>query len=190
MTGSKIRTGKIKMTTNTTKAFLPAALFLAAIATTHVSAQQTSRVVKAVELTGLPGVGENAKGTLSVSNGNLHFVHGKATSDVSAGVIQEVVSGSDTQESVGKTVGTLSMAAPYGAGRFLSLFRSKIDTLTVEYCDADGALHGAIFTMAAGTAEGIKRELIAQGAHTAASGATAATTHNPTGSASGEGHKQ
>jgi hypothetical protein len=81
------------MTTNTTKAFLPAALFLAAIATTHVSAQQTSRIVKAVELTGLPGVGENAKGTLSVSNGNLHFVHGKATSDVSAGVIQEIVSG-------------------------------------------------------------------------------------------------
>lgn len=58
------------------------------------------------------------------------------------------------------------MAAPYGGGRFLALFRTKIDTLTVQYRDADGGLHGAIFTMPAGTAETIKQELVAQGAHT------------------------
>jgi hypothetical protein len=61
------------------------------------------------------------------------------------------------------------MAAPYGGGRFLSLFRNKIDTLTVEYRDADGAFHGAIFMMPVGTAEEIKKELIAQGAHTLSS---------------------
>ncbi len=30
-------------------------------------------------------------------------------------------------------MGTLSMFAPYGCGRFLSLFRSKLDTLTIQY---------------------------------------------------------
>ena len=84
-------------------------------------------------------------------------------------LIQDVVTGSDSQEAVGKTVGIISMAAPYGGGRFLSLFRNKIDTLTVEYRDANGAFHGAIFTMPVGTAEEIKKELIAQGAHTLSS---------------------
>jgi hypothetical protein len=157
------------MTIRNTKAFVPVVLLAAAIAATSASPQQTSKAVKAVQLTGLPGVKENAKGALSIENGSLHFVHGKATSDVSASLIQEVVTGSDSQKAVGKTVGTLSMAAPYGGGRFLSLFRSKIDTLTVEYRDADGAFHGLIFTMPVGTAEVIKKELIAQGAHTSSS---------------------
>ena len=154
------------MTFRSTKAFVPVALLAAAIAAANASSQQISKAVKAVQLTGLPGIKENAKGILSVENGNLHFVHGKAISDVSASLVQDVVTGSDSQKAVGKTVGTISMAAPYGGGRFLSLFRSKIDTLTVEYRDADGAFHGAIFTMPVGTAEEIKKELIAQGAHT------------------------
>jgi hypothetical protein len=60
------------------------------------------------------------------------------------------------------------MAAPYGSGRFLSLFRSKLDTLTLKYRDTDGGLHGAIFAMPVGKAEAIKKELLAAGAHTTA----------------------
>ena len=157
------------MTFRSTKAFVPVAMLAAAIAATAGSPQQISKTVKAIQVTGLPGMKENAKGLLSVENGNLHFVHGKATSDVSASLIQDVVTGGDSQKAVGKTVGTISMAAPYGGGRFLSLFRKKIDTLTVEYRDADGAFHGVIFTMPIGTAEEIKKELIAQGAHTSSS---------------------
>lgn len=157
------------MTFRSTKAFVPVALLVAAIAATAASPVQISKAVKVVQLMGLPGMKDNAKGILSVENGNLHFVHGKATSDVSASLIQDVVTGSDSQKAVGKTVGTISMAAPYGGGRFLSLFRKKIDTLTIEYRDADGAFHGAIFTMPVGTAEVIEKELIAQGAHTSSS---------------------
>jgi hypothetical protein len=77
----------------------------------------------------------------------------------------------------------MSMAAPYGGGRFLSLFRTKMDTLTIRYRDLDGGLHGAIFTMPVGTADFIKKELVAQGAHTSASGeqnaAPAASTNSP-----------
>ena len=134
------------------------------------NAQATSGSVKAVQLTGLKGVKDNTKGTLSVVNGNLHFVHGKENSDVKATSIQDVVTGADSRESVGKTVGIMGMAAPYGGGRVLSLFRTKIDTLTVEYRDPDGGLHGVIFTMSAGTADAIKKQLVAQGAHTTVTG--------------------
>lgn len=134
------------------------------------NAQQVSGPVKVVQLTGLVGVKDNAKGTLSVENGQLHFVHGKASSDVSASSIQDVVTAADSQRAVGGTIGLMSMAAPYGGGRVLSLFRTKIDTLTVQYRDADGGLHGAIFSMPVGTAEVIKKELVAQGAHTTATG--------------------
>jgi hypothetical protein len=82
--------------------------------------------------------------------------------------IEDVVTGADSRKSVGNTVGLISMAAPYGGGRFLSLFRTKIDTLTVQYRDPDGGLHGAIFTMPVGTADVIKKDLVAQGAHTSA----------------------
>jgi hypothetical protein len=143
-----------------------AAVFAGLLISGAVAQQVPDGPVKVVQLTGLNGVKDNAKGTLAVESGRLHFVHGKETSDVSAALIEDVVTGADTQRAVGGTIGTLSMAAPYGGGRFLSLFRTKIDTLIVQYRDADGGLHGAIFTMRFGTAEGIKKELIAQGAHT------------------------
>jgi hypothetical protein len=151
-------------------------LVFAGIVTSIGNAQEISTPVKAVQLIGLIGVKQNAKGTLKVENGNLQFAHGKAKSDVNAASIQDVVTGDDTQRSVGGTVGVISMAAPYGGGRFLSLFRKKIDTLTVQYCDVDGGLHGAIFTMPVGGANAIKTELVSEGAHTTTTGeATTAT---------------
>jgi hypothetical protein len=142
------------------------ALLLSGLGISVCNAQEASGLVKAVQLIGLTGVKENAKGNLKVENGNLHFVRGKANAEVSATSIQDVVTGADTEKAVGKTIGMMSMAAPYGGGRFLSLFRKKIDTLTIQYRDGDGGLHGAIFTMAVGNSELIKTELLAQGAHT------------------------
>src|ERR1700758_2322307 len=150
------------------RALQTVAVFGAVVVISGVNAQQSTTVVKAVQLTGLAGVKDNAKGKLSVENGNLHFTSGKTISDVSAGSIQDVVTGSDSQKAVGKPIGMLSMAAPYGGGRVVSLFRKKIDTLTVQYRDADGSLHGVIFTMGVGTADGIKKKLVEQGAHTSA----------------------
>jgi hypothetical protein len=130
-------------------------------------AQQTQTPTQAVQLTGLVGLTENTKGTLTVVHGTLRFVHAKGNADVAAASIQDVVTGRDSQRVIGGTLGTLtSLAAPFGTGRALSLFRKKLDTLTIKYRDGDGGLHGAIFTMPAGEAETIKNELIAQGAHT------------------------
>ena len=143
------------------------ALAFAALAICGANAQQSSKTDnKAIALTGLPGVKDDAKGKLTVENGKLHFVYGKKSSDVSVASIEDVVTGEDSQAAVGKTVSTLSMAAPYGSGRFLALFRTKFDTLTLRYRDENGALHGVIFALPASGAEPIKKQLLAQGAHT------------------------
>ena len=157
------------MTLRTTMVLVGIASLFAGFEIPVANAQRASGPVKVVQITGLVGVKDNAKGTLSVENGTLRFVRGKTGSDIKVPSIEDVVTGSDSQKAVGKTVGMISMAAPYGGGRFLSLFRTKIDTLTVWYRDADGGLHGAIFTMPIGTAEVIKKEVVAQGGHTTAS---------------------
>jgi hypothetical protein len=158
------------MKRRSTTVLVTTALLLAGLVIPIGNAQPTSGPIKAVQLTGLTGVKDNAKGMLSVENGQLHFVRGKETFDLSATTMEDVVTGADSQEAVGKTIGMMSMAAPYGGGRFLSLFRTKIDTLTIRYRDVDGGLHGAIFTMPVGAAEVIKKKLMAQGAHTSAIG--------------------
>jgi hypothetical protein len=129
-------------------------------------AQQSSGLVTAHHVIGLTGIRKNAKGTLSIHNGYLHFADTKGSADVSATSIEQVVTGADSQVAVGNTIHLMSMAAPYGGGRFLSLFRKKIDTLTVQYRDGDGGLHGAIFTMPVGAADELRHEIAAQGAHT------------------------
>src|SRR5580700_5410445 len=130
-------------------------------------AQKAGESVKVQQVTGLAGMKNNTGGKLSVEGGNLQFSHGKIKVDLAAASMEDVVTGADSQRVVHGTLGSVGLlAAPYGSGRFLSLFRTKLDTLTVKYRDADGALHGAIFTMPAGKAEEFKKELLAQGAHT------------------------
>ena len=158
------------MTPRRTAVLVSVALLFAGIETSIGNAQETPAPVKAVQLIGLTGVKQNAKGTLKVENGNLQFVHSKTNAEITAASIQDVVTGDDTQRSVGGTVGVMSMAAPYGGGRFLSLFRRKIDTLTIRYRGVDGGLHGAIFTMAVGAANAVKTQLVSEGAHTTTTG--------------------
>jgi hypothetical protein len=129
-------------------------------------AQQAQPVTPAVQLIGLEGLKENTKGNLAVINGSLRFIHTKGSVDVVSTSIEDVVTGTDSQRAIGGTLGTLTLLAPFGSGRVLSMFRTKIDTLTIQYRDADGGLHGVIFTVPLGKADMIKQELIAQGAHT------------------------
>jgi hypothetical protein len=154
------------------------ALAFAGLAICGANAQQTANANKVIALTGLPGVKDNAKGTLTVESGKLHFTHAKKSSEVSAASIEDVITGEDTQAAVGKTVSNLSMAAPYGSGRFLALFRTKFDTLTLRYRDENGALRGVIFALPTAGAEPIKKELLAQGAHTTIVEERAAATNS------------
>jgi len=128
--------------------------------------QQEPVPMKAVQVIGLAGVKNNTEGSLNVENGNLTFVHSKTICNVATDSIEQIITGDDSQRMIGGTLGTISMLAPYGGGRALSLLRNKIDVITIEYRDANGGLHGAIFTLAVGNAQVIKENLIAQGTHT------------------------
>jgi hypothetical protein len=141
-------------------------------------AQQPDAGVKVVVITGLPGIKNSTKGVLLVQGGGLHFSHEQLKADVAATSIEDVITGNDSERAIHGTFGDITMmAAPYGSGRFLSLFRTKLETVTLKYRDVDGGLHGAIFTMPVGQAELIKKELIAQGSHmTVPAGEEAATT--------------
>jgi hypothetical protein len=130
------------------------------------NAQQPQTATKVMQVVGLVGVKNNTAGRLAIENGNLRFTHSEIRVDLAPISIQDVVTGNDSQRVIRGTVGTLSLFAPYGSGRFLSLFRSKLDTLTIQYRDKDGGLHGVIFTTPVGTADVIKNELIGLGAHT------------------------
>jgi hypothetical protein len=130
------------------------------------NAQQPAAPIKVDQITGLTGVKNKTKGSITIENGNLRFAHGKTNVDLAAASMQDVVTGNDSQRLIHGTLGTLTMVAPYGSGRFMSLFRTKLETLTIQYRDADGGLHGAIFTMGVGKAEALKNELVAHGAHT------------------------
>lgn len=129
-------------------------------------AQQPAAGTKVVQFMGLEGVKAKSSGRLTLEGGNLQFTATNAKAAVPLQSIEDVVTGNDSQRVFRGTIGTLTMFAPYGGGRFLGLFRSKIDTLTIQYRDADGGLHGAIFTMGTGRADPLKKEMVAQGAHT------------------------
>src|SRR6266849_6149107 len=129
-------------------------------------AQQPAAGNKAVQITGLVGVKANTSGNLTLQDGNLQFASSGAKVSVPIHSVEDVITENDSQRVFRGTLGTLSMFAPYGSGRFLSLFRSKLDTLTIQYRDAEGGLHGAIFTMPVGKADLLKKELVARGAHT------------------------
>src|SRR5712664_1011742 len=146
-------------------AVFASAILMAGLLVSVSNAQQQQTPTKAVQLTGLAGVKNSTGGSLTIENGNLRFTHSRSNSDLAPSAVQDVVTGSDSQRVIRGSVGTLKMFAPYESGRFLSLFRSKLDTLTIKYHDSDGGLHGAIFTMAMGKAEPLKKLLVAQGAH-------------------------
>ena len=119
---------------------------------------------KVKHVIGLEAIHKNAKGQVTVSKDAMTFAAGSTKSDLAVASIQDVLTGADSQRMIGGTLGLLSMAAPYESGRFLSLFRTKIDTLTIEYRDADGGLHGAIFTLPQGEAAALKTQLVTAGA--------------------------
>ncbi|HXX43508.1 MAG TPA: hypothetical protein VEJ38_02180 [Candidatus Acidoferrales bacterium] len=149
------------------KALLSAlVLFVACAASSpRVNAQSNAPASFNVKhVIGLQAVQHNTKGQATVSKDALTFTSGPTKSDLAISGIEDVQTGVDSQRIIGGTIGTLTMVAPYGSGRFLSLFREKIDTLTIEYRDTNGGLHGAIFTLPKGLASALKAQLVAAGA--------------------------
>ena len=122
---------------------------------------------------GLDTTKRNAMGSLTVHDGSMEFKTGKpgqeASSKVPVSSVEDVFIGTENTQVRGKTatvVKTAGHAAPYGSGRALSLMmRNKVDILTVSFHDTDGSLHGAIFALPIGQAEGVRAQLVQAGAH-------------------------
>ena len=116
---------------------------------------------------GLEDVKHNAKGKLTVNASGLDFQGAASHAQVPIASIEDIFTGEDSHQTGGKLLTVAKMGVPYGGGRFLSLFtHGKFDSLTVEYRDENGGLHGALFTMPVGEASDIKNQLVAQGAKT------------------------
>lgn len=123
--------------------------------------------MRATHLLGFEGTGENINGTLSIQGDAMRFhKDGEPAVEIKIDSIQDVLVGAQSRE-IGGTPMTLGKAvAPYGGGRVVSLFaHKKYDTLSVQYVDADGGVHGAIFQLNKGQGGVFRNELVSRGAH-------------------------
>lgn len=117
---------------------------------------------------GFEGASHNAKGKLSIHDNALQFQSGgeSATAQVSIASIQDIVLGEQDKEVGGMPMMLGKAAVPYAGGRVISLFaHKKYDIVTVEYVDANGGFHGAIFQLIKGKGQVLMDELVAKGAH-------------------------
>lgn len=131
---------------------------------TNLTAPFSTRVT---HLLGFAGAKNNANGTLSIQDSALQFQKdGKPTAEVKIASVQDVFLGEQSKQ-VGGLPMTLGKAAvPFGGGRVVSLFsHKKYDTLSLEYVDTDGGVHGAIFQLNKGQGEVLRNELVARGVH-------------------------
>ncbi|HYN14651.1 MAG TPA: hypothetical protein VES66_02550 [Terriglobales bacterium] len=122
--------------------------------------------VRAMHVLGLSGVKRNVHGTLTAQASGLNFAAKGAHGTVPIASIQDIFTGQDSRQVGGKVLTVAKIGVPYGGGRVLSLFsHEKVDSLTLEYRDANGALHGTVFSMPLGQAAVLKKQLVALGAH-------------------------
>jgi len=121
--------------------------------------------IRATHLLGLENTKSNCNGTLSIQGDVLQFQQGgKPGTEVKITSIQAVFLGGESKQVGGLPMKLGKAAAPYGGGRVVSLFaHKKYDTLTLEYVDSNGGLHGAIFQLSKGQGELVTNLLKARG---------------------------
>jgi hypothetical protein len=107
----------------------------------------------------------NSVGTLSVAGSSLLFVSGEHKVNVDAPSILDISTHDDSRQDITGVAKLATMAIPYGGGRVLSLFSHGVDVLTLEFKDANGGFHGAVFVLPhQGEAAPFKKQLVAMGA--------------------------
>ena len=122
--------------------------------------------IHATHLLGFEKAKNNSTGTLTIQHDLLQFQQNDETpAQVRIGSVRDVFLGEESKQVGGLPMTLGKAAAPFGSGRVVSLVaHKKYDTLTLEYLDDAGGIHGAIFELQKGQAEVVKRELITHGA--------------------------
>jgi len=123
--------------------------------------------MRVTHLLGFENAKNNANGTLSIQNTALQFQkNGQAAVQIEIASVQDAFLGEQSKQVGGVPMTLGKAAAPFGGGRVVSLFaHKKYDTVTLEYVDANGGLHGAIFQLKKGQGEVLRNKLAAKGAH-------------------------
>jgi hypothetical protein len=144
---------------------------------------ETSFSIRAHHLLGLPNTKNDCKGTLSIQDNLLQFQQsGKPIAQVDIASVRHVFLGEESMQVGGLPMKIGKAAAPYGGGRVVSLFaHKKYDTLTLEFVDSDGGVHGAIFQVTKGQGERVRNELLARGASSSPGEGRASNQNNPGG---------
>lgn len=121
--------------------------------------------IRATHVLGLENTKSNCNGTLSIQGDALQFQQGgKPGAEVKLTSIQAVFLGGEDKQVGGVPMKLGKAAVPYGGGRVVSLLAHKnYDTLTLEYVDSNGGLHGAIFELSRGQGELVTDSLKARG---------------------------
>ena len=121
--------------------------------------------IRVTHLMGWPNTKNNCKGTLSTQDNVLRFQQsGKLVAEVAIASVRGVFLGEESMQVGGVPMKIGKAAAPYGGGRVVSLFaHKKYDTMTLEYVDSNGGVHGAIFQLKKGQGELMRNELVARG---------------------------
>ena len=121
--------------------------------------------IQATHVLGLPNTKNNCKGMLSIQNNALRFQKcGNPDAQVNIASVRALFLGEESKQVGGLPMKLGKAAAPYGGGRVVSLFaHKKYGTLTLEYVDSDGGVHGAIFEVTKGQGELVRNELVARG---------------------------
>jgi len=153
--------------------FALASLSALAAQATFAAVTSTDAPISALHLIGLENVKSQSGGKLSILGDALVFRSRKSQGTVAISAIDDILLGSETTQAggnTGKVFKVAAIAAPYEAGKFLSvLMWTKVDVLTVLYRDGNGGIHSAIFEVPQGQGTGLRTQLIAAGAHAPAS---------------------
>ena len=125
---------------------------------------------RATHLLGLENTKSNCDGTLSIQGNELQFQQdGKQSVEVEITSVRQVFLNEENKQVGGLPMSLGKAAAPYGAGRVVSLFAHKnYDILTLEYTGVDGGIHGVIFQLSKGQGDLVRNELVARGVSSSA----------------------
>jgi len=127
--------------------------------------------IRATHVLGLPNTKNNCTGILSIQNDALRFQKcGNPDAQVNLASVRALFLGEESKQVGGVPMKVGKVAAPFGGGRLVSLVAHKnYDTLTLEFVDSDGGVHGAIFEVTQGQGENVRDQLVAQGVSSSSS---------------------
>jgi hypothetical protein len=126
--------------------------------------------VHVTHVLGFENVPRNARGDLLIEGDDLRFQrNGSSTAQISLGSIRSIFVGGEDRQVGGMPLTLGKAAVPFGGGRVVSLFsHKKYDSVALEYRDANGGQHAAIFRFSEREGEIFKMDLVARGAQSVA----------------------